>query len=181
MGSIFTKQFFVRSFIIATFYLVTVIYLMNFSLVKDTIVGTYPWSYKFTLLFALLTGMWTAMTHITLFILMLNSMLTGAIVVLLTRKVEALKKMGKLRLVAGGSSLLAIAGSGCTACGLPILSLVGLGGAAAYLPFKGTELLYIAFALLLISFYLLVKSMVELGYCVLPQPSSKAHVALQKA
>lgn len=151
---------------------------MDFTLVKDTILGVYPLTYKLNLLLALLSGMWTVMTHITLFILILNSFLTGAILVLLTQKAEALKKMGKLHVVAGGSSLLATVGSGCSACGLPILSLVGLSGAALYLPFKGNELLYISLFLLLGSFYLLVKSVLRMQFCYVSKENKKKKQSL---
>lgn len=145
---------------------------MNFGLVKDTIIGIYPLSYKFNLLIALLEGMWTAMSHVSLMILILNAILTGAILMLLVQKITALKKLGRLRLVAGGSSLLAIVGSGCAACGLPILSLIGLGGAVLYLPFGGTELLYVSFILLAGSFYLLVRN-VNAIQCDIPKARNK--------
>lgn len=165
MGEVISKRFFVKTLLIAAIYFITVIYLMNFSLVKDTIIGAYTLTYKVNLLLALLEGMWTSMTHSALLLLALNSLLTGAILVLFGQKIVALRQMGKLKIVAGGSSLLAIVGGSCAACGLPILSLLGLSGAVLYLPFKGVELSYLSFALLLGSLYLLVKSTIKTQAC----------------
>ncbi len=173
MGSIFTKKFFLKIFLISALYLIVAIYLMNFTLVVNTLFGVYPLSYKFNLLLDLLAGMWTAMTHTALFMLTLNSLLTGAILVLLGQKITALKKMGKLRFAVGGGSILGIVGSGCTACGLPILSLFGLSGAALFLPFKGGELPYISFLLLLGSLYLILKSTISVQACVLQKRTMK--------
>ncbi len=162
MKKIFSKKFLIKTLLIAAVYLITINYLMNISLVKNTILGSYPLGYKFRLLGDLLEGMWTVMTHVTLFVLILNSLLTGAILTLLEQKIRILREMGPLHILAGGSTFLSIVGSGCAACGLPILSLLGLSGAVLYLPFKGGELLYISFVLLLSSFYFIAKDYVSI-------------------
>ncbi|MCL4365639.1 hypothetical protein M1437_00215 [Patescibacteria group bacterium] len=58
----------------------------------------------------------------------------------------------------GGSSILGIAGSGCAACGLPVLAFLGVGGSVAYLPFKGNEISTIAIVMLAIPLYLIIRS-----------------------
>jgi hypothetical protein len=67
----------------------------------------------------------------------------------------------------GGSSVLGIVGSGCAACGLPVLALLGLSGSVAYLPFQGTELSIISVVMLSISLYLMVKSNSQSKVCQL--------------
>lgn len=140
---------------------------MNFSLVKDALTGGYSLTYVFTLLIALLKGMWTAMSGTGLLLLLLVSLLTGANLTLLWRKIKTLGRFESLHLVVGGNSLLGIVGSGCAACGLPILSLLGLSSSVIYLPFHGAELTYISVVFLSISFYLLIQSMTEQN-CTLP-------------
>jgi len=131
---------------------------MNSSLAKDTFVGNYEIDYKIKILISLLQGMWTSMSGIGFFLLIVTAVLTGVNLSLLTQRIQSLKEQGKLRFVVGGSSLLGIVGSGCAACGLPILALLGLGGSVAYLPLKGMELSYFSVLLLLVSFYTLTKT-----------------------
>lgn len=157
---IFSKKNIISALLLAAIYLLLSVYLMNFTLVKLTITGNYPLEYKFNLLFNLLGGMVTAMTELGLLTLILASVLVGINLVLITQRISTLKSSKKLHWVVGGSSLLAIIGSGCAACGLPVIALLGLSGAVAMLPFRGIEISIISLAFLLISFYLLVKSYV---------------------
>ncbi len=162
-----SKKFLVFTGLIGVLYLVLATYLMNYSLVKDTIFGHYPLSYKWNLLTALLGGMWTAMSRLALATLVLTSFLTGANLVLVTQRISALKSSGKLRFVVGGSSLLGIVGSGCAACGLPVLALLGLSGSIAYLPFQGEELSWIAIILLTISLCLIIRNHLNEQACAI--------------
>ncbi len=138
-------------------YVIFTVYLMNVRLVVDTLAGQFPLSYKATLLINLLGGMWTAMTGLGLFILIITAILTGINLTLITQRLLALKTGGNLHFVVGGSSLLGIVGSGCAACGLPIISFLGLSGSLIYLPFRGVELSYIAIILLITSIFFMVK------------------------
>lgn len=153
--------------LIASFYITFVTYLMNTSLVLFTVTGGYPLEYKFKLLLSLLQGMWTAMSGIGLLTLFITAILTGANLTLLFQRIVYLKSAGNLKLIVGGSSILGLVSSGCAACGLPILALLGLSGSIAYLPLRGIELSYISIFLLLGSFYLLVKSSDQMRSCKL--------------
>lgn len=158
---VFSKKFLIPTIGIAILYTVVVIYMMNFSLVKDALTGGYSLTYIATLLFTLLKGMWTAMSGVGLAFLFLISVLTGANLTLLWQKIKTMRRFEKLHIVIGGNSFLGIVGSGCAACGLPILSLLGLSSSLVYLPFHGAELTYLSAILLSISFYLLMKSTLE--------------------
>ena len=158
MAKLFTYKFFIVSFAITAVYIIFTIYLMNFHLVRDTIVGNYPLSYKGELLFELLGGMWTSMTSMGLILLVISALLTGANLTLFVSRIKQLRTQGKIRLAIGGSSLLGIVGSGCTSCGLPVIALLGLGGSVALLPLRGAEISYVSILMLLISFYFLVKT-----------------------
>lgn len=102
--------------------------------------------------------MWTAMSGPGLVMLFLIAFLTGANLTLLISKINLLKNNKSLQLVVGGNSLFGIVGSGCAACGLPILSLLGLGGSVMYLPYHGAELSYLSLIFLLVSLYFLLKN-----------------------
>ena len=156
--ALLSKRFIIPVIAISLFYIVFVTYSMNVFLLKDTLLGDYTFFYKVKLLFSLLEGMWTSMSLSGLILLFLVAVLTGANVTLLFERITTLKKFDKLQLVVGGNSLLGIVGSGCAACGLPILSLLGLSGSLMYLPYRGAELLYGSLLLLSISLYMLIAS-----------------------
>ncbi len=163
----------VPAIFVASVYMVSAIYLMNAKLVGSTIVGAFPLGYKITLLINLLGGMWTAMTGTGLLILAATAILTGINLSLIFQRLALLSSAGNLHLVVGGSSLLGIVGSGCAACGLPILALLGLSGSIAYLPFRGTELSIISVILLSISLYLMVRSQIQSKVCITSPNLSK--------
>lgn len=156
--SLRSPRFLAPMIVFSSVYLIFVTLLMNTNLVRNTISGSYGFDYKIKILLSLIQGMWTAMSGTGFFLLLATALLTGANLSLLTLKIKSLKKHGNLRLVAGGSSLLGLAGSGCAACGLPILALLGLGGSVAFLPLRGMELSYLSVLLLVISFYILAKT-----------------------
>lgn len=150
--------FIISAVLLAAIYLILSVYLMNFNLVKHTVLGNYPIGYKFTILVDLLGGMLTAMTKIGLFVLISTAFLSGINLMLVGKRILHLRLSGKLHWVVGGSSLLGIVGSGCAACGLPVIALLGLSGSVIYLPFMGQELSVISLGFLVVSFFLLIKS-----------------------
>lgn len=154
-GELKSKSFLIPTLSVALIYVLLINYLMNVNLLKDTFLGTYSFGYRFNLLVSLLGGMWTAMTHLSLVILILTAFLTGANLTLILKRIKLLKSSPGIHLTLGGS-ILGVIGSGCVACGLPIISLLGLTGSIVYLPLRGSEISIIALALLSISFYFLV-------------------------
>src|SRR3989344_5594490 len=157
MKIFWTKKFILSTIVIAFFYIAITVYLMNVSLVKDTLFSAYSLEYKYNLMTALL------------FII---SFLTGLNVSLIVKRIFILRSFGKINFVVGGSSLLGIISSGCASCGLSVIAFLGLGGAIAYLPFYGIELSFIAILLLLVSFYFLVKDTAKIckkngGVCLI--------------
>jgi len=144
--------------IITVFYLLLFTYLRNINLINATLIDGTPMSYKFKLFSALIQGLGTSMTAWGLTIMLITGFLTGLNLTLVWKKIVLLKQTGKIHFVAGGSSLLAIVGGGCASCGLPVLSLLGLGGSVLYLPFKGAELPYISLGLLAISLFFLLRN-----------------------
>lgn len=156
--SLLSARLFLSTILISGIYFLTIMLLMNRSLVVDTIMGTYSFSYKSQILMSLISGMWTSMTSMGLFLLVLTSILTGINISLLADRLKKLKALGKLHLMVGGSSVLGIVGSGCATCGLPILALLGLSGSVAYLPLRGVELSYLSVLILGGSLYFLVRT-----------------------
>lgn len=159
-----TKGFLIPTLSIAFIYILFVIYLMNVNLLRNTLSGDYPFSYKFNILTALLGGMWTAMTHFSLLVLVITAVLTGANLTLIVKRIRALHSSKGVHLILG-SSILGVIGSGCVACGLPIISLFGLTGSLLFLPYRGAELSIIALVLLSASLYFLLSNNLKYQAC----------------
>lgn len=155
---LFSKSFLIPTLTIAITYMVFVTYLMNYKLLVDAIFGSYSLAYKYSLLFSLLGGMWTAMSGYGLFILTITALLTGINLTLFVSRIFNVRKLEKVGIFAGGGSILGFIGSGCAACGLPLISLLGLSASIIYLPFRGMEIAYLSIGLLSISIYYLTKS-----------------------
>src|SRR3989344_8555242 len=165
MHPIWSKKIIIPTLLIGALYVILTVYLMNVGLVKDTIFGSHSLSYKWNLLVALLTGMWTAMSKLSLMLLMIVAILTGANLTLVVQRLRTIRASGKMSFMIGGSSLLGIIGSGCASCGLPILAFLGLSGAIFYLPFQGLELSVLAIVLLSVSLYSLIKRSAKQEVC----------------
>lgn len=156
--TVFSRRFLLPTISVALLYIVAVTYSMNIGILKDTLLGSYSVEYKAKLLLTLLEGMWTAMSGWGLVMLFITAFLTGANISMLAIKIKSLGGIKNTHIVAGSGSLLGIIGSGCAACGLPIISLLGLTGSIMYLPFRGSELSVIAILLLSVSLYAMIKA-----------------------
>ena len=166
MRRVWSLQVILPAATIAVLYVIATVYLMNAGLVKDALFGVHSFDYRVGILIALLGGMWTAMSTFSLILLVTVATLTGLNLVLTLEQLRTIQSSGKMHLAIGGSSVLGIVGSGCASCGLPILALLGFGGAAAYLPFRGVELSFVAIILLSVSLYVLIKGRTQQAYCV---------------
>ena len=147
----------ISSILIAFIYILAVTLFMNASLVKDTFLGYYDLTYKFKIVLGLIGGMWTSMSGAGFFLFATTAILTGANISLMSQKLNDLKKQGNLKIAVGGGSLFGVISSGCVACGLPILTILGLGSSFAFLPLRGLELSYISVIILSVTLYLLTK------------------------
>lgn len=165
MRKMWSVKIILPAFIIALLYVVVTVYLMNASLVKDALFGAHSLAYRWNILIALLVGMWTAMSGMSLLFLVAVALLTGLNLVLTLERLQSIRSSGRVRWVVGGSSILGMVGSGCASCGLPILALLGFGGAALYLPFQGIELSLVAIVLLSVSLRVLIQGRKEQVSC----------------
>jgi hypothetical protein len=133
------------------------IYFLNFDLVNSTILGEYPASYKTTVLSEIVIGFGQSLPVVDYTVMVLIALFTGLNVALLVKKISMIRSLGRVHIVFGGGSVLGLVAGGCAACGLPVLSLLGLSGALGALPLNGSEFSYLALVLLAISTIVLVK------------------------
>jgi len=111
-----------------------------------------------SLLFSLITGIFTSFSTWALVSLIAVSLLAG---VILTFSIFLLRRQ-----IASGVSigapgiLIAILSPACPSCALGIFSVLGLGGLFAFLPFKGMEVGMLGIIILLASIVYLSKKIV---------------------
>lgn len=162
-----TKKNIVGTLLIAMLYVLISVYSTNWSLVETTLFGGNSFAYIRNILWFLLVGIGSSMSAGSIGLLVIIALLTGFNLMLLIQRFQSIKASGGVHLIAGGGSLLALVGSGCASCGLPLLALIGLSGAVAYLPFGGMEVSFLALGLLMGSIIILLRSSRMAEVCII--------------
>lgn len=111
-------------------------------------------------MFFILIGSFQALDIRDTTLLVIVSILFGLNTELVLRKIKFLASYGSLH-VTFGTGLIALAATGCASCGLSLVSLVGLGGALAALPFHGLELYFVSIFILFASLWYNLNSLVK--------------------
>lgn len=106
-------------------------------------------SFSFKLLFSLIGGIMTTITPTSLIFLVIISILAGIVIsmgiFLIRRQIKG--SVG----TSAASVVIGIAMPACPSCAIGLLSILGLGGFLAVLPFKGLELGVLGMVLLIFS------------------------------
>ncbi len=115
----------------------------------------------------LLIGGMNSTTTVSLIVLIIVALLTGIMISMLSFKITNLRsaKHGTVSIV---GAILGVSLPGCASCGIGLLSLLGLGSLAAYLPFKGLELGVLSIGLLLFSIYKISNDITQCKTCQVP-------------
>lgn len=142
--------FFLKSFLFALLFVAISTTLVNIQNFWEFSTTSYPLLPKLKILSLLFIGSFQTISTLDLTLLGIVGMLFGMNTILIIRKIKFLKNQGSVKLTAG-AGILSIVAAGCASCGLSVISLLGLGGAIAILPFGGTELYFIAIIALLFS------------------------------
>ncbi len=100
------------------------------------------------------------LSFLSVFLLLLTSLLTGVFVSLFTYRVIELNLISDSIQGSAGAFLGALAPS-CSTCGIGLAMLLGFGGMLAQLPFKGLEIGFLGIVLLLLSIASLSKKITE--------------------
>lgn len=148
---LFTPRFLISSLSVAVLYVALFAFIPNHKLLIYSLISYSP-GITLNLFFSLILGLPQSLARLDLIFLLLTSILVGLNVVLLLKTFGKLNNQ-KVRLSIGGGSILALVATGCTSCGLSIVSLFGLSAATfSFLPFMGVEFKVISIGLLLFSF-----------------------------
>lgn len=126
--------------------------ILNYRLLVITFFQNSPLSYKFSLIYSLLTGALTAFSRADQILLLVTALLVGANLLLI---IKTLTKLGqqkkKINLSFGGSAILGVVVAGCSSCGFSVISLLGLSASFSFIPFEGITLHLVAIILLVVS------------------------------
>lgn len=158
-------------FLIALTYLALTAYILNYRLVLATIFGAFPVSYKLSLLESLVVGLKMALSAFDFYLLLMTSFLFGVNLVLIVKTIRLISSVNNsVKLLFGGSGILAVASTGCTSCGLSLVSILGFGAGLTFLPFGGKFFYFLSIAALLFSIFYMLKKLEAV--CKIPQKSS---------
>lgn len=144
--------------------------ILNYRLLLITFSQNSPLSYKFSLIYSLLTGALTAFSTADQILLLVTALLVGANLLLIIKtltKLEQQKK--KINLSVGGSAILGVVVAGCSSCGFSVISLLGLSASLSFIPFGGMTLHLVAIILLIASAIYSLRTLHFEIFCKLPQ------------
>lgn len=106
-------------------------------------------NFSFSLLFSLLKGTLASMTSVSIVLLVIMSVLAGVVISMTLFLVQRQIK-GSIGASTSGI-LVSLIAPACPSCAIGLLSVLGIGGFLAFLPFKGLELGFFGIGLLGVS------------------------------
>jgi hypothetical protein len=126
----------------------------------------YSWSSYRVIFVNVFTGSLAMLPLHSRVLLMIISILVGVVLSLLVFKISVARKqafVGTKSATLG--AIFGLAVPACAACGIGLLSLIGLGSVLWYLPFKGTEVAVISVVFLSFAVYQLNNGLKECNVC----------------
>ena len=121
---VFTLRFFLLSLLFSFLYIFLFVFIPNNKLLLYSFVN-FPIHTTFNLFTSLVVGLPKSVSGIDLLLLLVTAGLVGVNISLILKTLKRLKNQ-KVRISVGGGTILAIVATGCSACGLSIISLFGL-------------------------------------------------------
>ncbi len=122
--------------LITVVYIAITVFFTNNRFLIETLASAAPLSYKLLISSELFIGMFTAFGVWQGILLLITALLVGVNITLLQKSVAILHAQGRIRLSVGGVSVLSLVTTGCSSCGVSLLSFA-FPSAALVLPFHG--------------------------------------------
>ncbi len=141
--------------------------LLNYRFIYQIFSENFQLHYKINLLLALFSGLWTTLSLNDFILFVINALLVGINCYLILKTFYSLEHDGAVKFSIGGATLIGLVTTGCTSCGLSLLSLLGLSTSFSLLPFHGLELHLVAITVLLISLVYMTKKLYAVHSCKL--------------
>ncbi len=143
------RLFILKSIFWGFLYLNLALLSTNYTNVFSILGSDYSLGSQISILWTLFWGSFATITPIDVVLLLSASLLFGTNLTLVFRKIKFLARQGSLKLTFG-AGLITLVATGCASCGLSFISLFGLGGVVAILPFGGIELYVVSIIMLLL-------------------------------
>lgn len=141
------RLFILKSILWGFVYLNLALFSTNYRNVFSILGSDYSTLSKISILWTLFWGAFHTITPLDVALLISASFLFGTNLALVLRRIKFLASQGSLKFTFG-AGLITLVATGCASCGLSFISLFGLGGVVAILPFGGVELYIISILLL---------------------------------
>lgn len=161
-------RFFLITLFVGGIYLCISVVLLNIHLFTALIAAHEQFGKLLVLFVSLLTGLWSSLSINDFFLTLVTALLVGVNISLLLQTIYLLEHKGKVKLSIGGATVIGLIASGCTSCGLSLISILGLSTSLSFLPFHGMELHIGAVILLLLSGYYMLRQLHNSLYCKIP-------------
>ncbi len=113
---------------VASAYLIMQVFVLNNSLVINTLTHKFPITYKFSVLSQLIIGYFQMFNLGHIILLLVTALLIGLNISLIFLVGKKIAISGKTKLSMGGTGLLSLASVGCPSCSLSVFALFGSGG-----------------------------------------------------
>ncbi|MDE2025875.1 MAG: hypothetical protein KGJ07_05255 [Patescibacteria group bacterium] len=160
---------------VACLYICLSVLLLNNKLFIDLFASHTPLFTIATLFVSLIGGLWTSLSLSDFILTILTALLVGTNIMLLMQTVSMLENKGKIHLSIGGATIFSLIATGCTSCGLSLISVLGLSASLGFLPFHGMELHVGAVILLFVSIIYMLRQLHLSVYCKLPTTQTASH------
>ncbi|HSD98747.1 MAG TPA: hypothetical protein VLB73_03545 [Patescibacteria group bacterium] len=147
----------------ASSYVILITFLLNYRLVLAS--ESFPFKDRINIFLSLLSGIFTAFSPFDTVLFLCTAVLVGINTLLIIKTLSQLRVLGKLHMSIGGAALVGLFTTGCTSCGLSLLSVLGLGTSIGLLPFHGLELRILSVIFLLFSAFYMLRQLRESIYC----------------
>ncbi len=161
-----SPKFLIKSVLFSLVYLVLSWSIYNFSVITNILSLPYSASTKLTVLLYTFVGFFKSSSYLASSTVLLIAILFGINTAFLIMQGSTLFKDRKRSRLAFSAGFISIATTGCAACGFSLISLFGVSGTLALLPFHGFELNVIAIFILGVATYLNFRSFT--ASCKLP-------------
>lgn len=166
-----TLRFFIMFLIIFASYTFLQVYLFNYRLINQTVIGDYPLTYKIILFFQLIQGFWVSFPLKETVFTALTAILTGINLSLLISSIRRIRQNeGNLKMSFGGVGVLALASSGCPSCGITVLSVLGPASGPFSLLLHNIWIQGGIISLMLFSIYYTIVRISQANFCAIPLP-----------
>ncbi|MBI2112469.1 hypothetical protein HYT52_02960 [Candidatus Woesearchaeota archaeon] len=154
-----------KKYLSATLIIALAIFFFNVLVVNIKLLFS---TFSFSLLLSLLYGAAVSMAFSSIFILAILSILAGIVAAmsmfLIQRQIAQQGEFSGALGMSSSSALISLIAPSCSSCGIGLLSVLGLGGFFALLPFKGLEIGVLGIVLLVISIVQLSKK-ISINMC----------------